>query len=104
MVDDAEMIHAKLLDEHTRLNAQLQDVKQVSAGLLREAIEEIHALRRHVGELEQYRRHTERMLALFEGVPGREFPGEGEVTEDVTWRLARRAEEYAPRPKGGGSG
>ena len=57
------------------------------------AADEIEGLRQKVGALELYHRHTERLLALFEGGPRKpEAIGMG---EDVAWRLRKRAEELA---------
>jgi len=60
--------------------------------LLTRASEEIEGLREQCMRLEQYRAHTERMLALFEGGPrAPQHSGEG---EDVAWMLRRMAHTY----------
>lgn len=104
MVDDPEMIHAKLLGEHQRLNAQLHDLKQVSADLFRDAIEEIHALRRQVWLLQAYKNHTERMLTMFEGGPRGEGGGHSIESEDVAWRLEQMVRKYVDPVEPGSSG
>ena len=76
------------------LHAKLHDVKQGSAGLFRDAINEIHALRRQVGELQGYKNHTERMLAMFEGGPRGQGYGDSPMSDDVTYRLERMEREY----------
>lgn len=59
------------------------------AELMRQAANEIERLRREVDEANSYRRHTERLLALFEAQTPRFDVMAGE--EDIAHSLRRRA-------------
>jgi hypothetical protein len=80
----------------TKLSEQERD--EITAQLLCDAANEITRLRTDVAALQGYKRHTERMLALFEGGPRAESRmGEG---EDLAWKLRRVAEEFRKLPTG----
>lgn len=62
------------------------------ARILRQAAAEIQRLRRQCDDLAQYRDHTERLLALFEGGPKRQ--GFGEAEPDLAHMLEVVARGY----------
>lgn len=67
----------------------------VQANLLREAAQEIEVLRASMSRLGDYKRHTDRMLALFEGGPDQNvISGE---SPDMAWRL-RTVADSLDRP------
>lgn len=65
--------------------------KNETVDLLRVAAMEIDHLRKVNQRLTEYRDHTERLLALFEGGP-RPHKVRGEE-EDVAWKLRRMADK-----------
>lgn len=69
-----------------------QHHRNITANLFDEAATEIERLRLINKELSQYKKHTERMLNLFEGGP-KTSHDYGE-TEDIVWKLREVAKGF----------
>ena len=68
----------------------MMDAKRHSS-TMKIAAEEIERLRSQVAQLSDYRRHTERMLTMFEADPNRSN-GMTSMGDDIAWRLRDSAE------------